>query len=92
VTADEFERAKQPYLRHREQDLRENGYWAFTVLRDAQERPKRIAAARDRASDTAAINLAEVEALAHRYFDPKQAFRFIAYPGAPIGNDLHFGR
>lgn len=89
---DEFERVKQPFLRHREQDLRENLYWAFTVLRDAQERPERLAATRDRTADTAAITRRELEKLARRYFDPRKCFHFVAYPGVPNPVDLRFGK
>jgi zinc protease len=89
---DEFERVKQPFLRRREQDLRQNLYWAFTVLRDAQERPQRLDAARDRSADTAAITRGELEQLTRRYFDPRKCFHFTAYPGAPDPVDLRFGR
>lgn len=85
-TDDEFERVKAPFLRSREEDLRSNIYWGHTVLRDAQLRPERIAAARDRATDTASITRAELEALARRYLKPSDAFQFVAYPrptGAP---------
>ncbi len=79
-TDDEFARVKTPFLRAREEDLRSNGYWGYTVLRDAQERPLRLAAARDRATDTASITRADLESLAKRYFDPKRCFKFISYP------------
>lgn len=79
-TDDEFERVKAPFLRRREEDLRSNAYWGYTVLRDCQQRPERLAAARDRASDTAAITRRELEKLARRYFKPKQCFQFVAYP------------
>jgi zinc protease len=90
-TDDEFQRVKQPFLKQREQDLRENTYWAYTVLRDAQQRPERIAAARSRAADTAAITRAEVEALASRYFNPKRYFQFVAYPSQPAQSVPSFG-
>jgi zinc protease len=85
-TDDEFERVKAPFLRSREEDLRSNIYWGHTVLRDAQLRPERLAAARDRATDTASITRAELEALARRYLKPSDAFQFVSYPrqaGAP---------
>jgi zinc protease len=77
---DEFARVKAPFLRQREQDLRENSYWSYTVLRDAQQRPERLAAARDRSTDTAAITRGDLEKLAKRYLDPARSFEFIAYP------------
>lgn len=85
---DEFNRIRLPFLRRREEDLRNNAYWAYTVLRDAQQRPERIAAARDRAQDTAAITRADLEALARRYLKPRASFQFVAYPSAPT-NPAH---
>ncbi len=81
IDPDVFERARQPFLRSREEDLRTNSYWGHTVLRDAQLRPARLAAARDRTADTAAITRAELEELARRYLDPARGFLFIAEPG-----------
>ncbi|HEY5079567.1 MAG TPA: insulinase family protein, partial [Opitutaceae bacterium] len=81
-TDDEFERVKRPFLSSREEDLRNNGYWGSTVLRDAQQRPERLDAARDRQADCASIRRSEVEALASRYFGAKHWFHFVAYPRA----------
>lgn len=92
LTDDEFERAKRPFLRHRDEDLRDNAYWTFTVLRDAQERPERIDAARDRATDTAAITRRDLEKLAKQYFDLKRCFQFVAYPSVTANAGLGFGR
>lgn len=82
LTRDEFERAKQPFISRRSADLRNNVYWGYTVLRDAQQRPARIAAARDRTADTAAITLPEVQQLLDRYIDPSAVF---AFRTAPLG-------
>jgi len=82
-TDDEFERVKLPFLRKREEDMRNNGYWGYTVLRDAQQRPERLSAARDRQSDCAAIGRSDIEDLAARYFSYKRWFQFVAYPKAP---------
>jgi len=81
IDEDVFLRARQPFLRAREEDLRNNSYWGHTVLRDAQLRPERLAAARDRTADTAAITRPELEALARRYLDPDRGFLFVAEPG-----------
>lgn len=81
-TADEFERTKQPYLRERADNLRTNAYWGGTVLRDAQQHPERIAAARDRTADTASIQRSDLTALARLYLQPALAFRFITLPVA----------
>jgi zinc protease len=80
---DEFARVKAPFLRQRDQDLRENFYWSYTVLRDSQQRPTRIVAARNRSADTAAITRRDLETLARRHLNPSRSFEFIAYPRAP---------
>ena len=85
IDEDVFLRAQQPFLRGREEDLRNNAYWGHTVLRDAQLRPERLAAARDRTSDTASIKRQELEALARQYLAPTHGFLFIAEPG-PTAN------
>jgi Predicted Zn-dependent peptidases len=77
---EEFERVRTPFLRQRQDDLRTNGYWGRTVLRDAQENPFRLAAARDRATDTASITRRDLQKLARRYLDPKHMHEFVAYP------------
>ncbi|HVS52551.1 MAG TPA: insulinase family protein [Opitutaceae bacterium] len=79
-TEDEFNRAKQPFLREMTDSLRTNSYWGITVLSDAQQRPERIAAVRDRAADIAAITREEIAALARRQLDPARAFRFATAP------------
>jgi zinc protease len=78
---DEFDRVRQPFLRSREKDLRDNSYWCYTVLRDPQLHPERLDAARDRQSDCAAITRADLAAVAGRYFGPEHWFQFVAYPG-----------
>jgi zinc protease len=84
-TDDEFARARAPFIRQREDDRRNNGYWAYTVLRDAQQRPVRLDAARDRLSDTAAMTRADLEILARRYFKVSRWFQMVAYPQATGG-------
>jgi zinc protease len=80
ITRDEFDRAKQPFVAERSADLRSNAYWGYTVLRDAQQKPLRLAAARDRTADTAGITQAEVQALIDRYLTPAAAFVFRTVP------------
>jgi len=81
IDEDVFLRARQPFLTTRDEDLRNNSYWGFTVLRDAQTRPSRLAAARDRSADTSAITRQDLESLARRYLDPEAGFLFVAEPG-----------
>lgn len=82
ISDDEFARVRQPFLRTREEDLRNNDYWAYTVLRDAQQRPDRLAEARDRTSDTAAITRRDLEEIAAKYFKASHWVQFVAYPGS----------
>ena len=46
------------------------------MLRDAQQRDDRLASVRDRASDSEAIEQAEIQALLERYFDLTIVFKF----------------
>lgn len=82
IAEDEFQRVRTPFLRARQDDLRSNAYWGHTVLRDAQQHPRRLVAARDRAADTAAITRADLARLARRYLQPKKSFEFVAYPAS----------
>ncbi len=75
---DEFARAQQPFLHAMANDRQTNAYWSRTVLADAQQRPERLVAARDRATDLVAITRPEIEELARRYLDPVQGFMFVA--------------
>lgn len=81
-TADEFDRVKLPYLRSTTEDLRTNIYWVGTVLDDAQQRPNRIEAARNRSADNASITRAEIARLARKHLHPDNAFKFVTVPGA----------
>lgn len=79
-TEDEFNRAKQPFLHLLTDELQTNAYWGRTVLSDAQLRPSRVEAARNRAADLAAITLPEIADLARKYLQPKSAFMFVTVP------------
>lgn len=84
ITRDEFERTKQPYLAQRKVHLRTNSYWGYTVLHDAQQRPERLDAARNRSSDTAAITAREVQALLDQHFNINAAFVFRSVPDPSV--------
>ncbi len=81
--ADEFTRARQPYLHEMNDTLRTNAYWGANVLADAQEHPERLAAARDRAADILAITRADLAKLARRHLAAKNMFTFLTVPLAP---------
>lgn len=82
--SDEFTRAQQPYLHSMNDSLRTNSYWGATVLADAQQRPIRLAAARDRAADIVAITQAEIASLARRSLVAKKAFMFATVPAVVV--------
>jgi zinc protease len=82
VSADEFARLKPPFLRERDDNLRQLDYWGRTVLAAAQAEPEHLTAARNRAADTAAITAAEVSALAKRFLDPARSLKFLTVPVA----------
>lgn len=81
---DEFNRAKLPFLRSREDMLRTNSYWGGTVLSDAQANPERLAAARDRQTDTPSIRAGEIRKLFQRRITRQSGFLFLAEPGGAI--------
>lgn len=85
ITADEFDRAKQPFVARRSEDPRRNGYWAFTVLAGAQDSPRKLAAARDRTEDNAAIAQREVQALIDRYLVSANTYAFRTTAAAAQG-------
>jgi zinc protease len=80
ISQDAFERVKHPSVSKRAEDLRDNSYWSYTVLRDSQEFPERLDEARDRQADCASITRAEIADLTDRYFKPERWFQFTAYP------------
>lgn len=75
-------RVHRPFIQRREQDLRSNAYWGYTVLRDAQRHPERLTAARNRSADCAAITKQEVLALAAAYLPGDSARVYLAVPFA----------
>jgi zinc protease len=78
--ADEFARAKPPYLHEMNNYRQTNAYWAGTVLSEAQQHPERIDDARNRAADMAAITQDEIAKLARRNLQPKDSLKFGTAP------------
>jgi zinc protease len=91
VDEDTFVRVRQPLLRAREDDVRTNAYWLYTVISDAQQHPARIAAARDRLADYSAVTRAEIDALLKRYFTPDNVFLFSTHPSTGAVGQLAVG-
>lgn len=77
---DEFNRAHQPFIHEMSDYRRTNAYWGATVLADAQFNPARLAAARNRSEDIAAMTPADLTKFAKRYLPPKNAFTFLTVP------------
>jgi zinc protease len=80
VTADEFDRARQPILASLEQNLRDNGYWLYHILALAQERPARLDWPRTRARDYQTMTCGEINALTRKYLGAERAFSFLVTP------------
>lgn len=80
VSEEEFERVKLPFVRNREDDIRTNEYWCYTVLREPQRDSRTLIAARDRATDTASITRAEVQQLIKRFLNRRKGYFFVAEP------------
>ncbi len=80
----EFRQIKEPLVRAREEDVRTNDYWAVTVLRDAQQHPERLAAARDRQADFTSISSQDLRALAKQCLDVDRCVLLTAEPGVVI--------
>ena len=80
VSADEFERAKNPMLASVRDSVRLNGYWMSRVLIDCQEEPYRLEWARSLQKDVGSISKEEVDGLARRYLAPSRAFEYRILP------------
>lgn len=79
LSTEAFNQAKQPFLMRRQKDLTSNAYWGYTVLRDAQRRPDRLEAARNRTADCEAITKENVLEIAKEYFTPENLRLYISH-------------
>jgi zinc protease len=82
VTPDELKRAREPLLTEIRTSERSNAYWLGAVLAAAQEHPERLDWARTRRADFEGATKAELDVLARRYLDPKEASVFVSLPAA----------
>ena len=76
VTAEELARAQAPLLASARAGRSSNAYWLDEVLAEAQSDPERLPAARTLESDITSATPADLTALAARYLQPEQCFRF----------------
>lgn len=80
IDPDTFEQARQPVLRRRADQLRQNDYWLYTVLSEVQQYPEHIADARSRAADYPSIGREEIRDLAGLYLRRDNTFIFVTLP------------
>ena len=80
ATQDELDRALAPTLSNLEKTLRDNSYWLSTVLSQSQSDPEKLALARSRDNDYRSITLKEINALAKKYYAPKNLHKISILP------------
>jgi zinc protease len=82
VDPESFQRALQPLLRERADQLEQNDYWDYVVMDDLQQRPERVENARSRLTDYRSITAPEVARLAGHLLRPEAAYRFLTLQSA----------
>ena len=80
ATQDELNRALAPTLSNLEKTLRDNSYWLSTVLSQSQADPEKLELARSRDKDYRSITLKEINALAKKYYTPKNLHKISILP------------
>ena len=80
ATQDELNRALAPTLSNLEKTLRDNSYWLSTVLSQSQADPEKLELARSRDKDFRSITLKEINALARKYYTPKNLHKISILP------------
>ena len=83
---DELVRAREPIMTSIEQNLRSNGYWLNSVMRQSQAKPWKLEWARNMTKDFASITLDELQELAAAYLKPDDAIRMEIHP-INVGDD-----
>ena len=80
ATQDELDRALAPTFSNLEKTLRDNSYWLSTVLSQSQADPKKLELARSRDKDYRSITIMEINALAKKYYTPKNLHKISILP------------
>ena len=80
ATQDELNRALAPTLSNLEKTLRDNSYWLSTVLSQSQADPEKLELARSRDKDYRSITLKDINALAKKYYTPKNLHKISILP------------
>lgn len=84
VTAEEFERARQPRLQSARVQLRTNSYWLGSTVAAAQSRPDRLDWPRNRIAELESITAAELSELAALVLPASRASLFMAAPDSAM--------
>lgn len=77
---DVFKRAREPVIRALADDMRNNSYWAYTVLQRARELPRNVAAPRTRVSGYASITADDVTDFMHRHVGDRNLVVIVTRP------------
>jgi len=80
ATQDELDRALKPVQGMLAKSLRENTYWLATVMSQSQLDPMRLDLARTRDADYGSITLEEINALAKKYLNSRNALSITIKP------------
>lgn len=82
ITADEFQRAREPLLQQLIQQRRDNRYWLGRVLVNSQSQPYRLDWSRSLMDDFSGVTKEELEVLAKQYLGMGKAITFGLVPQA----------
>jgi zinc protease len=82
ITADELARAKAVAITGNNRNRSLNTYWLEGVLASSQQRPERLDAVRSFDSDVNTATIAEMNALAARYYGASKLFKVVIDPSA----------
>jgi len=80
VTQDELERSLKPIESGLKESLRDNSYWLSTVLGSSQEQAYKLDWARTRDADYGKVTVKELNALASKYLNKKNALLYELIP------------
>jgi zinc protease len=80
VTADELERARNPVVSELRRLLSNNSYLLSSIISGSQERPEKLARAATSLKEISSLTVADLNAVARKYLDPKQALPVVIVP------------
>lgn len=80
VTAEEVDRLREPLLAQRRDQLRQNGYWVFTLLESMHGRPEVLDEARRELEVCRTVTAEEIGSRAAKFLTRERASLFVASP------------